>query len=114
MILQLLILTESSTSTEVLDDVVLSVSPNNLKRKRKICNKDHSSDNQSSDNKRKRVSFLEDQQNSPQLLVADRTMMNIIPILEIYEQQLGPIQTFPTSSNTSDTDSQSIYFPDTL
>ena len=41
-------------------------------------------------------------------------MTNITPILETYGQQLQTVQTFQTSSNTLDTDSQSIYFPDTL
>ena len=62
---------DSSTSTEVMDEVVMSVRPNNASRKRKIHNKDHSSDNQSSDKQRKKVSFLEDQQNSPELLAVD-------------------------------------------
>ena len=60
-----------------------------------------------------RVSFLEDQQNSPQLLVANRSMTNITPILETYGQQLETVQTSQTSSNTIDTN-RSIYFPDTL
>ena len=42
-------------------------------------------------------------------------MMDITPILETYgQQQLGPVQTFQTTSNTLDSDSRSIYFPDTL
>ena len=40
-------------------------------------------------------------------------MTNITPILETYGQQLQTLQTFQTSSDTLDTDSQSIYFPDT-
>ena len=51
--------TDSSTLTEVLDEVVVSVNPTNSNRKRNIHNKDHSSDNQVSEKQRKRVSFLE-------------------------------------------------------
>ena len=101
---------DSSTSTEVMDEVVMSVRPNNASRKRKIHNKDHSSDNQSSDKQRKKVSFLEDQQNSPELLAVDRPMMNVTPILETSgQQQLEHVQTFQTSSNTLDTDSQFVF-----
>ena len=53
--------TDSSTSKEVLDEVVVSINSDNSNRKRKIHNKDHSSDNQVSSKGRKRVSFLEDQ-----------------------------------------------------
>ena len=41
-------------------------------------------------------------------------MTNITPILKTYGQQLETVQTSQTSSDTLDTDSQSIYFPDTL
>ena len=78
----------------------------NSNKKRKIHNKDHSSDNWVSSKQRKRVSFLEDQQNSPQLSVTNRSMTNITPILETYGQQLETVQTSHTSSDTLDTDSQ--------
>ena len=105
--------TDSSTSTQVSADTVVSINPDNSNRKRKTQNKDHSSDNWVSSKQRKRVSFLQDQQNSPQLLVNNRSMTNITPIIETYGQQLETVQTSQTSSNTLNTDSQSIYFPDT-
>ena len=40
-------------------------------------------------------------------------MTEITPILETYGQQLETVQTSQTSSDTLDTDNQSIYFPDT-
>ena len=48
--------TDSSISPEVLGEVVASINLDNSKRKRKIHNKDHSSDNQVSSKQRKRVS----------------------------------------------------------
>ena len=65
--------TDSSISTEVSNELVESTRPNNSNRKRKIHNKDQGSTKQ-----RKRVSFLQDQQNSPELLTVNR------PITEIY------------------------------
>ena len=104
---------DSSTSTDVLDKVVVSINQDNSNRKRKIHNKDHSSDNQVSSKQRKRVSFLEDEQNSTQPSVNNRSMTEITPILETYGQQLETVQTSQTSSDTLNTDIQSIYFPDT-
>ena len=57
-------------------------------RKRKIHNKDHSSDNQSSDKKIKKSKFS---RRSTKLSTTDgsfaRSMTNITPILETYGQQ---------------------------
>ena len=74
--------------------------------------KDHSSDNQSSSKQRKKVSFLQDQQNSPQLSDNNISMTEITPILETYGQQLETFQTSQTFG-TLTTDSRSITFPDT-
>ena len=83
--------TDSSTSTDVLDEAVVSINQPNSNRKRKT-RKDHSSNNRSSKKERKKVSFLQDQQNSPQLLDNNISMTEITPILETYGQQLETFQ----------------------
>ena len=83
--------TDSSTSTDALDEAVVSINQSNSNRKRKT-HKDYSSDNQSSSKQRKKVSFLQDQQNSPQLLDNNISMIEITPILETYGQQLETFQ----------------------
>ena len=75
--------TDSSTSTDVLDEAVVLINQSNSNRKRKT-HKDHSSDNRSSSKERKKVSFLQDQQNSPKLLDNNISMTEITPILETY------------------------------
>ena len=78
--------TNSSTSTDVLDEVV-SINKSNSNRKRKT-HKDCISNKHSSTKQRKKVSFPQDQQNSSELLDNNTWMTEIIPILETYEQQL--------------------------
>ena len=80
-------LTDSSTSTDVLDEAVVSINRSNSNKKRKT-HKDHSSDNRSSNKQTKKVSFSQDQQNSPQLSDNNISMTEITPILESYGQQL--------------------------
>ena len=82
----------------------------NSNKKRKI-HKDHSSDNQSSNKERKKVSFLQDQQNSPQLSDNNILMIGITPILESYGQQLETFQTSQTF-RTLTSDSRAINFSD--
>ena len=103
--------TESSTSTDVLDEVVVSFNQPNSNRKRKT-HKDHSSNNRSSNKQRKNVSFSQDQQNSPQLLNNNISMTEMTPILETYGQQLETFQTSQTFG-TLTTDSRAINFSDT-
>ena len=105
--------TDSSTSTDVSDEAVVSINQPNSNRKKKLHKKDHSSDNWSSSKQRKKVSFSEDQQNSPQLSDNNISMTEITPILETYGQQLETFQTSQTSFRTLTTDSRSINFPDT-
>ena len=104
--------TDSSTSTDILDETVVSINQPNSNRKKKI-HKDHSSDNRAPTKQRKRVSFLEDQQNSPKLLVNNISITEITPILETYGQQLETVQTSQTSFETLATHSWSINSPDT-
>ena len=80
---------ESSSFTDVLDEVVISTNQPNSNRKRKT-HKDHIS-NCSSTKQRKKVRFSQDQQNSSELFDNNISMSEIRPILETYEQQL---QTF--------------------
>ena len=58
--------TDSSTSTDVLDEAVVSINNPNSNRKRET-HKDHKSNNQSFTKQRKKVSFSQDQQNSSEL-----------------------------------------------
>ena len=103
--------TDSSTSTFVLDEVVVSFNQSNSNRKRKT-HKDHSSDKQSSSKERKKVSFSPDQQNFPQLLDSNISMTEITPILESYGQQPETFQTSQTFG-TLTTDSRTINLSDT-
>ena len=64
--------TNSSTSTDILDEVV-SINKSNSNRKRKT-HKDHISNKSSSTKERKKVSFPQDQQNSSELL--DNNIIN--------------------------------------
>ena len=84
--------TDSSTSTDVLDETV-SINKSNSNRKRKG-HKDHFPNKCSSTKQRKQVSFSQDQQNSSEPLDNNISMTETRPILETYEQQL---QTFQTS-----------------
>ena len=84
--------TDSSTSTDVLDEA-MSINKSNSNRKRKI-NKDHLSNKCSHIKQRKQVTFPQDQQNSSELLDNNISTSQINPILETYDQQL---QTFQTS-----------------
>ena len=103
--------TDSSTSTDVLDEMVVSIKQPNSNKKRKTL-KDHSSDNQSSNKERKKVSFSQDQQKSPQVLDNNISMTEMTPILETYGQQLETFQMSQTFG-TLTTDSRAINFSDT-
>ena len=102
--------TNSSTSTDVLDEAV-SINKSNSNRKRKS-HKDHISNKHSSTKQRKQVSFPQDQQNSSELLDNNISTSEIRPILETYEQQL---QTFQMSQTfeTLATDCRAVNFSDT-
>ena len=92
--------TNSSTSTDVLDETV-SINKSNSNRKRKS-HKEHFSNKCSSTKQRKQVTFPQDQQNSSELLDNNISMTEIRPILETYEQQLQTFQmsqTFGTLTN---------------
>ena len=102
--------TDSSTSTDVLDEVV-SINKSNSNRKRKT-HKDHISNKRSSTKQRKKVSFPQDQQNSSELLDNNISMTEITPILETYEQQLETFQMSQTFG-TLTTDSRAVNFSDT-
>ena len=88
--------TDSSTSTDVLDEMVVPINQLKSNRKKKIHKEHHSFDNQSCGKQRKKVSFWEDQQNSPQLSVNTISMTEITPILDSYGQQLKTFQTSQT------------------
>ena len=77
--------TDSSTSTDILDEVVVSINQPNSNRKRKT-HKDHISNKQSSTKERKKVSFSQDQQNSSELSDNNISMTGVMPILQTYEQ----------------------------
>ena len=76
--------TDSSTSTDVLDEAVVSINQPKLNRKRKT-HKDHNSNNWSTIKQRKKVSFSQDQPNYSELLDNNTSMTEIMPILQIYE-----------------------------
>ena len=61
---------------------------------------------------REKVSFLQDQQNSSELLDNNTSMTEITPILQTYEQQLETFQTSQTFG-TLTTDNRAINFSDT-
>ena len=82
--------TNSSTSTDVLDEAV-SINKSNSNRKRKT-HKDHISNKPLSIKQRKKVSFPQDKQNSPELLDNNISMTEITHILETYEQKLETFQ----------------------
>ena len=103
--------TDSSTSTDVLDQAVVSINQPKLNRKRKV-HKDHNSNNQSSIKERKKVSFSQNQQNSSELLDNNTSMTEITPILQTYEQQLETFQMSQTFG-TFTTDNRTINFSDT-
>ena len=84
--------TDSSTSTDVLDET-MSINNSNSNRKRKS-NKEHLSNKRSHTKQRKEVTFPQDQQNSSELSDNNISTSEIRPILETYEQQL---QTFQSS-----------------
>ena len=95
---------DSSTSTDVLDEAVVSTNQSNSNKKRKT-HKDHISNNCSSPKQRKKVSFSQDQQNSLELLDYNNSTSEIRPILKTYEQQLQTFQTSQTFGTfTTDTD----------
>ena len=75
--------TDSSTSTDILDEAV-SINKYNSNRKRKS-HKDHISNKHSSTKQRKQVSFPQDQQNSSELLDNNILTTETRPILETYE-----------------------------
>ena len=87
--------TNSSTSTDVLDEAVVSINKPKSHRKRKT-HKNHISINRSSSKRRNKVSFLQDQQNSSELSDNNISTTEITPILEAYEQQLESFQTSQT------------------
>ena len=102
--------TDSSTSTDILDEAV-SINKSNSNRKRKG-HKDQISNKRSSTKQRKKVSFPQDQQNSSQLLDNNISMTKITPIIKTYEQKLETFhmsQTFGTLA----TDSRAVNFLDT-
>ena len=102
--------TDTSTSTDVVDEVV-SINKSNSNRKRKT-HKDHISNKCSSTKERKKVTFPQDQQNSSQLSENNISMTEITPILETYEEQLEIFlmsQTFGTLA----TNSRAVNFSDT-
>ena len=102
--------THSSTSTDVLDEVV-SINKSNSNRKRKT-HKDHISNKHSSTKQRKKVSFSQDQQNSSELLDNNISITDITPILETYEQQLETFQMSQTFGTLA-TDCRAVNFSDT-
>ena len=99
--------TNSSTCTDVLDEVVLVNKPNS-NRKRKT-HKDHNSNKCSSTKQRKKVTYPQDQQNSSEHSDNNISTSEITPILQTYEHQL---ETFQMSQNfgTLTTDSRAINF----
>ena len=98
---------DSPTSTEVLNEMVESDRPSNLNKRRQT-----HKENWTSNKERKKVSFIEDQQSSPELLTVDTPMAAITPILETYGQQLlQPVQTFRTSSDMTSTHLPDIFQP---
>ena len=103
--------TDSSTSTDVLDEAVVSINKLNSNRKRKT-HKDHISNKHSSTKQRKKVSFAKDQQNSSELSDNNISMTEITPLLETYEQQLETFQMSQTFG-TLTTDSRVVNFSDT-
>ena len=103
--------TNSSTSADMLDEVVVSMNKSNSNRKRKT-HKDHISNKCSSTKQRKKVSFPQDQQNSSELSDNNISMTEITPILETYEQQRETFQMSQTFG-TLITDSRAINFSDT-
>ena len=87
--------TDSSTSTDVLDEVVVSINKPSSKKERKT-HKDHISNKRSCPKQRKKLSFPQDQQNSSELLDNNISMTGILteipPIIETYEQKLETFQ----------------------
>ena len=76
--------TDSSTSTDILDEAVVSINNPNSNRKRKT-HKDNISNKHSSTKQTKKVTFPQDQQNSSELLDNNISTTEITPILDTYE-----------------------------
>ena len=102
--------TNSSTSTDILDEAV-SINKSNSNRKRKT-HKDHISNKCSFTKQRKKVTFPQDQQNSSELLDNNISMTEITPMLQTYEQQLETFQMSQTFG-TLTTDSRAVNFSET-
>ena len=87
--------TDSSTSTDILDETLGSINKpsSNIKKK---THKDHISNKRSCPKQRNKVNFSQYQQNSPKLSDNNISMTEIeteiTPIIETYEQQLETFQ----------------------
>ena len=85
---------------------------NSLTQTERKTHKEHKSNNRFSIKQRKKVSFLQDQQNSSELLDNNTSTTEIMPILQTYEQELETFQTSQTFG-TLTTDNRTTNFSDT-